>query len=106
MTKERKEQIFNWIKEETTKLIENQNYKLFIFGSQANREVLSNSDIDIGIDAGKPIDGRIISKLWNKLDDLPTLYTFDVVDFQTVEERFKKVALKNIEILKDSQNCD
>ncbi len=101
MTKERKTQIYTWIKEETEKLLLNQNYKLFIFGSQANRDILSNSDIDIGIDAGVPINDSIISRLWNNLDDLPTLYSFDVIDFQTVDDKFKKVALKNIEILKD-----
>ncbi|TAF75075.1 MAG: nucleotidyltransferase domain-containing protein [Bacteroidetes bacterium] len=100
-TIERKLQIYTWIKEETESLFCNQKYKLFIFGSQANRAFLSNSDIDIGVDAGRPIESQIISKLWNKLDDLPTLYSFDIIDFQTVEERFKKVALKNIEILKD-----
>lgn len=100
-TIERKLQIYTWIKEETENLLSNQKYKLFIFGSQANRAFLSNSDIDIGVDTGRPIESQIISRLWNKLDDLPTLYTFDIVDFQTVEERFKKVALKNIEILKD-----
>lgn len=104
MTKERKEQIYNWIREEVYKLLPNLKYKLFIFGSQANREILTNSDIDIGIDAKIPINDKIISKLWNNLDDLPTLYTFDLVDFQTVDERFKRVALKNIEILKDVQN--
>lgn len=99
MTKERKEMIYSWIKEETAKLLADQNYKLFIFGSQANREILSNSDIDIGIDAGRPLDNMTTSKLWNKLDDLPTLYSFDVIDFQMVEDRFRKVALKNIEVL-------
>lgn len=101
MTAERKIQIYNWIKEEVNKLLPDSNYKLFVFGSQANREILTNSDIDIGIDTGKPLDDKIISRLWNNLDDLPTLYSFDVIDFQIVEERFKKVALKNIEILHD-----
>ena len=101
MTKERKTQIYNWIKEETDTLLSDRKYKLFIFGSQANREILSNSDIDIGIDAGKPIEDNLLSRLWNKLDDLPTLYSFDVIDFQLVEERFKRVALKNIEVLHD-----
>jgi len=56
--------------------------------------MLSNSDIDVGIDAGKPIEDNPISRLWNKLDDLPTPYLFDIIDFQLVEERFKRVALK------------
>lgn len=99
MTLERKTQIYNWIKEETASILLERKYKLFIFGSQANRETLSNSDIDIGIDAGQPIDDKLFSLLWNNLDDLPTLYSFDLIDFQLVEERFKSVALKNIEVL-------
>ncbi|MDX2190931.1 MAG: nucleotidyltransferase domain-containing protein [Bacteroidota bacterium] len=101
MTQERKTQIYSWIKDETASLMSDRKYKLFVFGSQANKEILSNSDIDIGIDAGKPIEDNLISRLWNKLDDLPTLYSFDIVDFQLVEDRFKKVSLKNIEILHD-----
>jgi predicted nucleotidyltransferase len=101
VTKERKLLIFSWIKDAVNEFFPNQNYKLFVFGSQANREILSSSDIDVGIDIGKPIENRIISMIWNKLDDLPTLYTFDVIDFQMVEDRFKKVALKNIEVLHD-----
>jgi predicted nucleotidyltransferase len=102
MTPERKKQIFDWIKIEAENLLGGTSYKLFIFGSQANREILSNSDIDVGIESKKgAIDDSLITRLWNKLDDLPTLYSFDVVDFATVDEKFKKVAMKNIEILHD-----
>ena len=35
----------------------------------------------------------------DKLDELPTLCKFDVVDFKTVGQGFRGVALENIEVI-------
>jgi len=75
------------------------NYKSFIFGSQANLSELRRADIDIGIDAGRPLTLREESLIFNALENLPTLYKFDVVDFCKAEDSFKKVAFKKIESL-------
>lgn len=73
------------------------NYKAFIFGSQAGLTELIRADIDVGIDAGRPLTSNEESLIWNALEDMPTLYKFDLVDFNKAEERFKNIALKKIE---------
>ena len=72
-------------------------FQLFLFGSQSNLSVLKNADI--GIDAERQLTATEINSIKSKLDDLPTLYEFDVVDFNKVTNNFKNIALKNIELI-------
>ncbi len=74
-------------------------YSVFLFGSQAGLQELKRADIDIGIDAKRPLTVREESLIWTALEDLPTLYKFDLVDFAKTDSGFKKIALNNIEIL-------
>lgn len=94
----RKEQIKQMVKSAVFSCIGNQPAKIFIFGSQANLSKLKNADIDIGIDAGKPITNNVMNKIRFLLNEnLSTLFTFDVVDFKSVHKSFRKIALQNIE---------
>ncbi|MCF6352434.1 MAG: hypothetical protein L3J06_05440 [Cyclobacteriaceae bacterium] len=78
----------------------NVEFDLFVFGSQANKDELIAADIDLGIKTNKPIEPIVLSRIKHKLnDELPSLYTFDVVDFSKVDASFAKVALQNIEHL-------
>ncbi|TAF73175.1 MAG: hypothetical protein EAZ53_13575 [Bacteroidetes bacterium] len=95
----RKEEIKNMIRGVVAKYLPDKSYKLFIFGSQANKPELIKSDIDVGIDAGMPLERGMTFDIKDDLEDLPTLYFYDFVDFQTVSERFKSVALSNFEEL-------
>lgn len=95
----RKEQIKQMIKEVVAKHLPDKTYKLFIFGSQANKPELQRADIDIGIDSGEKLNLMIREQIHQDLQEMETLYFFDFIDFQAVEEYFKKVALSNIEIL-------
>ena len=73
--------------------------KVFIFGSQANLKELKNADIDVGIWAADKLE---LKKLWEfkeALNATPNLYTFDVVDFCSVSDSFKTVALRDIEYI-------
>jgi len=94
----RKEQIKLMIKEVISKHL-NCPYHAFIFGSQAGLYDLLRADIDIGIKAQRPLTFREESMIWNGLDELPTLYKFDLVDFARAEPGFKAIALKKIETL-------
>lgn len=75
------------------------NYSVFLFGSQVGSSELKRADIDVGIETEKPLSNLQESLIWNALEDLPTLYKFDLVDFKKADEKFKKIALKNIEII-------
>lgn len=94
----RKEEIKSMIKKVVSSHLSGE-YKLFLFGSQAGANELKRADIDVGIDAKRQLTVREESLIWNDLEDLPTLYKFDLVDFAKVDSGFKKIALDNIEIL-------
>lgn len=71
-------------------------FRLFIFGSRAAGNNRPGSDIDIGLEGPTEISSEILAKIRADLDDLKTLYTFDVVDFKNASPDFYKVAKQNI----------
>lgn len=75
------------------------NYKVFLFGSRARGNYWDRSDIDIGIDRKNEISAKVKLKIEEDLDNLPTLYKFDLIDFKNVSDKFKKEALRYIEPL-------
>ena len=75
-------------------------YKIFFFGSRVNGSSFERADIDLGIEGPKKIEAKIILEIKEKIDKLPLLYKFDVVDFKKVSEDFKKEAKKNLEYVK------
>jgi len=72
---------------------------VFIFGSQANQSELKASDIDIGLKGKEQLSHELRLDFKEALEGLPTLYTFDVVDFNRAEDGFKGVALRNVEYI-------
>ncbi len=72
-------------------------YKVFMFGSRVNQKGDERSDIDIGIQGAQKIPLETMAKIREAIEELPILYKIDVIDFADVSEKFKHVALKNIE---------
>lgn len=72
-------------------------YKVFFFGSRIRGTNSPRSDIDIGIDGPAPIPGEVRVKIADELEELPTLYRFDLVDFKSVTEDFKRKILEEAE---------
>ena len=70
---------------------------VFLFGSRAKSNNKQSSDVDIGIIGKKPI-GKIYYKIVNKIEESIVPFKVDIVDFSMVEEKFKKIAMKKIEI--------
>ncbi len=75
-------------------------YKIFFFGSRVRGDNSPRADIDIGIEGPGKISSEIKLEIEEKIDELPTLYKFDIVDFGRVSESFKREAFKNIEYVK------
>jgi len=75
-------------------------YKVFFFGSRVKGDNSLYSDIDIGIEGPKEIPVKVKLKIEEELDNLPTLYKFDLVDFKKLSPEFKKEALKYAEYIK------
>jgi predicted nucleotidyltransferase len=57
--------------------------QVILYGSRARGDYRNGSDIDIAIDAPEMTDHEF-SILWNTLDDLPIIYTLDVVHLQSI----------------------
>lgn len=79
------------------KYLDLKKYKVFFFGSRVKGKNFPRSDIDIGVLGKEPIPIEIKFKIEEELEELPTLYKFDLVDFSEVSKDFKKEALKSIE---------
>jgi len=67
-------------------------YRVFLFGSRATGSAGERSDIDIGIEGPAPVPRAAIAAIHDELDEVPTLYTIEVVDFARVSEKFRRVA--------------
>ncbi len=78
------------------KQIDLNQYRVFFFGSRVEGKGDERSDIDIGIEGSKNIPLETIARIKEGLSNLPTLYSFDVVDFAQADDDFKKVAKKHI----------
>lgn len=90
-----KKEVLNIMKE----YLDLKEYKIFFFGSRVINKGSDRSDIDIGIIGKRPVPPIIFSEIEEKIENMPILYTIDMVDFNNVPEKFKKVALQNIEPL-------
>ena len=69
--------------------------QVFLFGSWADGTARERSDIDIGVLAAGPVDGAVIEAMRESIEELPTLYTVDLVDLATVSADFRARALAN-----------
>jgi len=70
-------------------------YQLFLFGSRAAVTNDDKSDIDIGIIPDMSLSARQLQTIREKIEEIPTLLKIDFIDFSTVSDNFKTIALKN-----------
>ena len=94
-----KEKVFSEIIKSVQKHLKEKHYKIFVFGSRVNGEATEKSDIDVGVDAGAKVSASVMLDIKEDMDNLPVMQKIDVVDFACLDEDFKKVALKNIEVI-------
>ena len=71
-----------------------QDFRLFLFGSCADKTNDARSDIDIGILSDNPISAKKLFAIREKIDEIPTLLKIDFLDFSAVGDEFQNVALK------------
>lgn len=88
------------IKEIVGKYLDLKKYKIFFFGSRVKGDNFPRADIDIGIEGPRAAPAGVIVQIKEEIENLPTLYKFDLIDFEIVSDRFKKEALKHIERIK------
>lgn len=68
-------------------------YRVFIFGSRAEGTNRKFSDVDIGILGPRPVPNQTLFKIEDELEESDIPYLVQVIDFATVEEKFKKIAM-------------
>ncbi|MBI2099651.1 nucleotidyltransferase domain-containing protein [Candidatus Uhrbacteria bacterium] len=73
-------------------------YSLFFFGSRVSGTGREQSDVDIGIEGDAPIPLEIMAQIKSDIAELPILHSIDIVDFGNVDDNFKEVAKKTIEV--------
>ena len=71
---------------------------VFLFGSRASGREVRASDYDVGIYQGSPIPFVVFAKIHDELEEYPIPVHVDLVDFATVSEGFKRLALKEVKI--------
>jgi predicted nucleotidyltransferase len=71
-------------------------YRIFLFGSRADGRAAPRSDIDIGIEGPAPVPREAMASIEEELEEAPTLYTIEVVDFARVPEKFRQVASRRV----------
>ena len=81
------------------KYLDLEKYKVFFFGSRVSGKGDERSDIDVGIEGSTSLPPGAILDIQEELENLPTLYKVEIVDFARVDERFKKVAREHIEMI-------
>jgi len=70
-------------------------YGIFLFGSRATGSAGERSDIDIGVEGPVPISRATLTAIHDEIEEAPTLFTIDIVDFARVP-RFRQVAERRI----------
>src|SRR3989344_1327455 len=75
------------------KYIDLSKYKVFFFGSRVSGKGNEYSDIDIGIEGPNEIPYEIMSKIKEDVENLPTLYKIEIVDFNKVSSDFQQVSV-------------
>jgi predicted nucleotidyltransferase len=84
------------ISKEVAKIVRREvklDFRLFLFGSRADKTNDARSDVDIGILAGNPISAKSLFTIREKIDEIPTLLKIDFLDFAAVDDEFRNVAL-------------
>ena len=77
---------------------------IFLFGSQVTGRAHARSDYDIGYYAEEKVPIDIIVSLKEKLEDMPIPASVDLVDFSTMYEDLRLIALKgSVEIWKQKK---
>ena len=72
------------------------NSKVWVFGSRATGATKKSSDLDIVIDAGRPLNRQEELILADAFEESNLPYRVDVLDMHTVSDEFKEIIQKEM----------
>ncbi len=70
-----------------------EDFKIFLFGSQARGDSHPTSDIDIGILGKQKAPWDIMLRITGEAEAIPTLRKIDIVDLKKADASFRKEVL-------------
>lgn len=76
-----------------------QKYRVFVFGSRATGKAVKFSDVDLGIEGEMGVSKVTLSAIEEAFENSDLPYTVDVVDFNSVTNKFKQIAKQNLILL-------
>jgi len=68
--------------------------KIYLFGSRARGTNVERADIDIALDAGRPLPQRDVDEVKSMFRESNIMYKIDVVDFHQINEAMKEEILR------------
>ncbi|SRR3989339_1310553 len=78
-------------------LADQQDVHVYLFGSRATGSARLHSDVDIGLLSHRRIPLALLVQLRELAEESSIPYKVDIVDLQTVNDSFRKQALKGAE---------
>jgi predicted nucleotidyltransferase len=93
------EKLASQILEIVGKHLDTSEYKVFFFGSRTVGKGNEYSDVDVGIQGPERISWETMSKIKGEIEELPTLYKVDIMDFYNAPEKFRRVINKEKEYI-------
>lgn len=69
--------------------------RIYLFGSRARHDNTPESDIDILVDNGMPIDNHALSCISDDLEESTIPFTVDVVDAHRMSQEFSQDIMKD-----------
>jgi len=70
----------------------------FLFWFPGQKDNFPRADIDIGIVGPEAIPAKIKLEIEEKIDNLPTLYKFDIIDFKKCLREFQERGIKRCRV--------
>lgn len=93
------EKLKNEILELVGRYLDLNSYRIFFFGSRVEGKGNERSDIDVGIEGAEEVPYEIMARIRDDIENLPTLYKIEIVDFKKVSADFREVALQHVELI-------
>jgi len=66
-------------------------FKVWVFGSRATGRARRYSDLDLAIDAGRPMTLDEAASLAEAFSESDLAYRVDVVDWRAIDDRFRQI---------------
>ena len=80
--------------------------KVYAFGSRYKNNNRKFSDFDIAIDTGEKLSFEFLNILKDAFEESDLPYRVDIIDYNNISDKFKKIVDGGKEIIYNSNFCD